>query len=1040
MADNGTPAGGGAARTPRTGTPEAGIWIVHFIALFLGAGGALVFSSLSGLLQAALGTTNAAAGTVAAAILAALAAGLLLAGRSRGGPFLIVSAFALLLSPWVLPSLAPAGGFLFRLGEGSPLLLCLFRFALALPLAVLPAGCLGAGFAAVTREAGWGGHDRFSRALRVAVLAAGAALGAVYAGFYLLPWGGETAVATAGALLLFGAAVLSGMARRETGTSGERPAQSPPGDGGGSLVGWGGLFWGIAVAAALPAWDRILSLTFGPFPESASRTWGIFLLGCALGALATMAGDEPRRAGGTGIAWIAALAGIATLLSLHLVNRLPLAYLTLASLAGTAPFSFSLKSWGVGMLLLLPAGIAFGALLPLLAAPAPGGEGKRDEGSGGSWLVPVLAGALLGSVAARAGIVPLFGFRSLLLAASALILAFSGAAFAFAGGRPRLARAAGILLVLLATLFLAVRGIPGDPRLLASGVHRYAREILREFKDDPATYRAARLDTKFSYFREGREMTVAVERQEADVSPILALTADGAVAGTTYYDLVPQILAGEIPMVMHPAAKDVFLIGYGTGIPAGSILLHPVRSLVVAEEDPAVIEASRQFEPANRTPRADSRTRIRFGDPRLVLRSMDRSSLDLILVRDTQPEGAAARFQLTRRFYSLCASRLRAGGLFAQVLPLQGLSPADLASVVRTVRSVFADAMLLQTYYGELLLLASDSALRFDLPGMQAAMDQDRVKSDLGRIGLPDAASLVVRYRLAGKGLEAFARGGRILTDRGAPLTWAGYRLGVPEIGTATLDAVERHSTGIVLRIAGLKEGAEGNAQLLDLARTAISAGDSNRAADLAEALAGRGDRTDAHEILGDAHYLRMEQIEAVKEWHLALDADPKNVNALESLAGYSSDRQNYEAAEEYLRKALEVKPGDPGLLFAHGRALYYLKRPKESEAELVKVLSAKGETGAPLALYYLGLIQKEKNNLTGAAEFLRRYLQWAYGQGRLTAVEADVHMALADIYQGMNLPDLAEKQKKAGEVLQEKLKEMAKMKEKAVMEMLGKP
>src|SRR5439155_10924579 len=123
------------------------------------------------------------------------------------------------------------------------------------------------------------------------------------------------------------------------------------------------------------------------------------------------------------------------------------------------------------------------------------------------------------------------------------------------------------------------------------------------------------------------------------------------------------------------------------------------------------------------------------------------------------------------------------------------------------------------------------------------------------------------------------------------------------------------------------------------------------RAADLAQELLNRGDAADGHGVLGDAYYLRGEQIASVNEWHKALDADPKNVNALKSLADFSSDRQNYASAVEYLHRALEASPGDPELLYFRGRALYYLRDYKASESDLVKALAAKGETKAPLTL-----------------------------------------------------------------------------------------
>ena len=227
---------------------------------------------------------------------------------------------------------------------------------------------------------------------------------------------------------------------------------------------------------------------------------------------------------------------------------------------------------------------------------------------------------------------------------------------------------------------------------------------------------------------------------------------------------------------------------------------------------------------------------------------------------------------------------------------------------------------------------------------------------------------------------------------------------------------------------------------LLRIARAAIATKDAVRAADLAESLLARGAAADAHQVLGDAHYLRLEQIPAVEEWHKALKADPKHVPALRSLAGFSWDRENHEVAERYLREALEVEPADPEILFQHGRALFHLKRYPESEADLVKVLLAKGESGAPVALYYLGLIQKGKGNLAGASEFLGRYLQWAYQQGTPTAMEAEVHLVLAEIYSALGFPGPAKEQKEAGEALRKWLEERARSREKAAMEMLARP
>ncbi len=434
----------------------------------------------------------------------------------------------------------------------------------------------------------------------------------------------------------------------------------------------------------------------------------------------------------------------------------------------------------------------------------------------------------------------------------------------------------------------------------------------------------------------------------------------------------------------------------------------------MAEPEPAVIEASRQFEPANRIPRADPRVRLFFEDPRQVLKSRPRASYDVILSRPSAPQTAAARFLMTREFCRLAATRLKPGGLFAQVVPLQGMDREDVASLLKTLQSSFKDVMVMQTYYFELLFLASDREIRFDLEQMQQDFAHEKILHDLTRIGVVNPDSIVIRYRLAGEGASLFARPGVIYADEGAPPRWAGYRMGSASAAEQTLEAMDKFSTGLAQRLEGIAPGAEGNAVLLRLAQSALAVRDSIRAADLGEALLARGDASNGHQVLGDACAIQREQLQAVAEWHKSLEADPENVNALLSLADFNSDRSNYAEAEKYLSQAQRIRPEDPGTSFARGRVLYFLKRYPESEADLARSIALRGEAGAPLALYYLGLIQKEKGNLQGAAEFLRRYLEWGYQQGRLTPVEADVHLALAEIYTGLKLPDLAYQQRKA--------------------------
>ncbi|HEU5181179.1 MAG TPA: tetratricopeptide repeat protein [Candidatus Polarisedimenticolia bacterium] len=1010
--------------------PEAaGIpWIESLTLLPLGAGASLTLLALLGLLAPLAGTTILGRCAILSGFLLSVWLGSRLFSGRPVIPLLATGLF-LLAAPWLVPLLKPLIALAARAGE--PAIGYLFRTLFSLPALILPGASLGVslGLAALSPQRSWR-----HAALRCAALLVGAAFGAVLGGMQILPRAGDLGLALSGGGFLLVAGLLGLLSPKSAFGTAALTA------GGGQARDPGLILTGTLALACLLSWERFLSQIHGPFPELPFRVLALFLSCAAAGSIALSlwpgASPSPFR-----IPLLALLSGIGVALPLAWLDRLPLLYLSVVRSAPLESASFALKTWGIGALLVGPAALAMGALLPMLicrsvseTAPSEG-----DSPSASQWVAALAGGGLLGAAVAVFWGLPRIGYERFLCSLSGFFLGFAALEFARATAGFRWGRIAGILTCFGGTLLIAWRLPAANPKLLSTAVYRYAPEIQKKYST-PGGYRDKRLLADMPFFREGAESTVAVESVQADKDSILAVTLDGTVAGTTYYDLIPQILAAEIPLLLHPSPERVFLAGYGTGIPAGCLLLHSLRQLDVAEMEPAVMDASHQFEPANRTPRSDSRLKLLLQDPRQALLAAGPSAYDAIVVRPGAPEAANARFLVTREFYQLAASRLRQGGLMAQAVPLQGLGRAEVASLVKTLSSVFKDVVVMQTYYEEALLLASNEPIRFDLGVMSRILSDEKIRSDLARVGVADPDSILIRYRLSGKGAELFAREGRILTDQGPPLAWSAFRAGGNPNPSDILEAMDKTSLGLADRIEGLAQGAAGNETLVKTARLALVAHDAVRAADLGEALVARGDAADGHQILGDACYLRQEQIMAVEEWHKALQADPAHGATLQSLAAFNADRRNFAEAESYLTQDLAAHPKDASALFARGRARFQLKKYREAESDLVQALATAGESEVPMSLYYLGMIQKEKGNLTGSAELLRRYLEWGYAQDRLTPVEADVHLALAEVYKGLNLPDLSEQQRQAGETLKSRLKKAANAQRDAIVDYLKKP
>jgi spermidine synthase len=149
-----------------------------------------------------------------------------------------------------------------------------------------------------------------------------------------------------------------------------------------------------------------------------------------------------------------------------------------------------------------------------------------------------------------------------------------------------------------------------------------------------------------------------------------------------------------LPLLTHPDPQDVFLLGMGTGITAGAALRFPVRSVVVAELVPEVVDASAEyFHPF---------TGGLFTDPRVeILRVDGRNHLlgsarryDVILGDLFLPWEAGAGSLYSLEHFRSVKRRLKTGGVFVQWLPLYQVSQTEFETIARTLLEVFPEVVL----------------------------------------------------------------------------------------------------------------------------------------------------------------------------------------------------------------------------------------------------------------------------------------------------------------------------------------------------------
>ncbi len=731
------------------------------------------------------GSTAFAVSTVLSSFMAGLAAGSYAIGRwvdRRGRPLVVYGVLELgiglyaLAIPYLFGALEPVYRGLWVALQPPPYVFALIRFALCFAVLFLPTAMMGGTLPALARfTAGTPRNLVTGVGGLYGINTLGAFFGTMLAGFWLLPGLGlgATLQLTAAVNLAIGAAAL-GLAwwsgeRRATGAevkAGGEPSAgeqelTPAGAGDDGMLSRGVItaafaITGFAALALEVAWTRVLALVIGPSVYAFSLMLGAFLAGLALGSLIfAWAIARFRWTGSTPFVALAAASGVLAFVTTLAFHRLPYVYFQLFSRWGGAEgapgviFAIGLVMSG---LIMLPPTLAMGGLFP---AAIEGFKLSRERaGRGvGRLYAANSGGAIVGAFAAGFVFIPLVGIQGAVLLSASLYLAVAaGLSWLVARGRrlawlrPALALGLGVVMYLAAP--------PWNRLLMSSGIYHYAVESdgplsLAEFSERTNLY------FEELYYREGLVSTVLVAREHgihgrlgADSVPGIILVTSGKVDASSIYDMPTQILSAHIPLLLHPAPRRGLVIGLASGTTAGSALRHDLESLDVVEIEPAVVEASHHFDMVNGRPLDDPRTRMTVADGRTFL-ALEEERFDVIISEPSNPWMTGVSNLFTLEYFQLVRERLEDGGIFAQWVQMYGMSPENVAVLLRTFRSVFPYAYVFNTIpRTDLVLVGRLEPLTIDPVRLERRASQPGIREDLARVDVESAAQMLARGRL----------------------------------------------------------------------------------------------------------------------------------------------------------------------------------------------------------------------------------------------------------------------------------------------------
>jgi spermidine synthase len=221
---------------------------------------------------------------------------------------------------------------------------------------------------------------------------------------------------------------------------------------------------------------------------------------------------------------------------------------------------------------------------------------------------------------------------------------------------------------------------------------------------------------------EGRETTLSVVRDLYGFE----LQMDRLTRGGSEKN--HRIVAAHIPMVIHPAVRDVLVIGIGDGQTASRFLGYAVDRLDCVDSEPALVPLVRRYFTSEWLD--DPRVSVTVDHGRHYLTHCDRS-YDVIAL-DAEPvsrPGVEALYTL--EFYRQARERLNPGGLLTRSLPLAFFDIEQLKSIVATFAEVFPACSLWYNANEPLLIGVNADELVIDIDQLEVLVSNDGIYDDL---------------------------------------------------------------------------------------------------------------------------------------------------------------------------------------------------------------------------------------------------------------------------------------------------------------------
>jgi spermidine synthase len=745
--------------------------LIPCLLLFAGSGcTALIYEIVwFQLLQLVIGSSAVSLGLLLAAYMGGLCLGSIALPRfvpARVHPLRVYAALELGIGLFGIIALfgVPLVGRIYAAGAGSGLAGLVFRGIIAAICLIPPTVLMGASLPAITRWVEVSPRGVSWMGLLYSGNIAGAVVGCLGAGFYLLrvhDMGVATYTAAAINFAVAAGAWALGKTESSWGQAEARPASSSA-----PLVYLAIALSGMSALGAEVVWTRLLSLLLGATVYTFAIILAVFLIGLwagsAAGSLWARRTARPKMV----LALCQLMLAAAIAWSAFTITSVLPYWPVDPSLATSPWFNFDLDLTRC-LRTILPATLLWGASFPLALAAAAG-EGADPARLSGRIYAANTAGSIVGALLFSLVLIQTIGTRSseqVLIWLAALGAGVALAAAVFDGGhRVKLsfAAAAAVAGVVLAWgLSAMVSDVPWQ----AIAYGRRSAPILRALDVSAGETPAEPL-----FVGEGLNSSVVISKRG---DQRFFYVSGKSEASSALLDMRLQRMMGHIPALFHTAPHSVLVVGFGAGVTAGSFVPYPeVRSIEICELEAIIPPASdRFFGKENYNVLRDPRARVIYDDARHYILTAPRK-FDVITTDPIHPWVKGTSTLYSKEYYELVKQHLNPGGVVAQWLPLYESDDETVKTELATFFSVFPNATVWSNYLNgdgyDLVLLGRAEEAPVDVDQIQQRLSMPeyaKTAASLADAQFNSAVDLLASYVGRGPDLAPFVGNTRINED-----------------------------------------------------------------------------------------------------------------------------------------------------------------------------------------------------------------------------------------------------------------------------------